>query len=46
MYLGHILCLHHVACCVADVVEEIGVFISSKEELSQVDAAVMVWQQS
>jgi len=42
--LGHILCLHDVVCSVSDV-EEIGVFVTSDAELSQVDAAVMGWRQ-
>jgi len=32
-------------CSVSDVVEEIGVFITSDAKLSQVDAAVMGWKQ-
>lgn len=44
-YLGHILCLHHGVCSVSDV-EEIGVFITSDAESSQVDAAVMRWKQA
>jgi hypothetical protein len=44
-YLGHILCLHHVVCSVSDV-EEIGVFVTSDAELSQVDGAMMVCKQT
>ena len=32
-------------CSISDIVEEIGVFITSDAELSQVDAAVKGWKQ-